>query len=245
MVISAVLCWLPAAAAASTIWANWSSPTSTQSTASFSDGRSVVLTAPDLSSVGPMSPSAVPNVPGLPGGDRPPNAVFFTGTPHPTTVGVGDVLMSLDLTGFPVDAETIIGFEDVFYDYRIELLDISLNPLSLIGLSVSQYNLFFSTGEIADYDVLLDATTGALTVNEVHDASAGSTYRHSGLVLFGSLPTDTAFIQLVSSASQGTEGLRVAFGGSPIPEPGTGVLVACGLLALGAIDRSRVATRNK
>ena len=225
---------IPASSSAETIWATWNTPAGNQTTGSFGDGRSVVFTAPLIGSILPAGAQGVdPDLPGLPGGVRPELVVFFTAADHPTTIQPDDVLLTLDLAGFPIDSATTFGLEDIFFDYRIELLDAAQTPLPLSGVSVANFNLDLA-GVIADYDLLLDAMTGTLTVNQVHDANTGSTYRHSGLALFSNLPTDTRFIRLASNAMQGTEGIRFSFGAAELPEPAVTGLLACALVAFAA-----------
>ena len=90
----------------------------------------------------------------------------------------------------PVTQDTLIGVADVSpsLEYQLVILDELGNPLSLDDINSSHYNLFYTgtlDGLIADYNVLLDTGTGAITVNPVHETQ--STYTHSGLTLFANL----------------------------------------------------------
>ena len=237
---------VPSSAIAVTIWADWSVPADDEATASFPDGRSAVLTLFPVGGIVPANTgfTVQPDLPGIPGGGHPSYPNAFTGSPHPIAIAPDDIVLSLDLTGFPVDAETTFGLIDLFFDYRIELFDVALDPLPLDGLILSQFNVFYlppsSATTIGDYDVSLDTTTGLLSIIEVHDADAGSDYRHSGLVLFENLPPDTALVRLVSDATQNSEGIRFLFGATSVPEPSAAMLLAFALALLVARRKTRL-----
>ena len=160
-------------------------------------------------------------------------------TGHP-----GDLVMPLDLANFPVDAETTWGIAD-YQDlnwYRLELLDCSLTALSFAAVQVTNYNLTYvnPAGLVADYNVTLNTTTGAIRDNFIHDAVPAGSYRHSGLALFTNLPLNTRYIRLLSNsaAAQVTEGIQIYLGGSAVPEPATAWLVGMGVLGV-ALARRR------
>ncbi len=216
-------------------WTEWVDASSTGATASFSQGPSAMLSMGTslLSSVKAADSvfTAAPDIPGASVGGHPSYALVSTGDSN-----ADDILLTLDLTGFPIDPGTVFGFADMFFDYRIELLDAALNPVSVDDLILSHFNLFYPGG-IADYDLQL-ASSGALTLNPVHDANQGSTYPHSGLTLFENLPENTRFVRLVSNATQSSEGIQIYFGANPIPEPATFTLTV-GAMAVLFVLRSR------
>lgn len=227
-------------AKAATEWALWSAASAdlTMTTGSFVDGRTVQFTG-FISSIVPPGTSydAVPIIPGQPDGRRPSSILAGTGTPHPTTIPVDQVIMTIDLTGFPLDAETIFGIADManFALYRLEVLDDMGNALALSGIQLDHYNLFypdFTTGTfIADYNVLLDPDTGYMMVDPTHEVQ-GSTYTHSGLTTFSNFPSGTQLIRILSGQEQPSEGVQFYFGGSaPVPLPAGLWLFLTGLVA--------------
>jgi hypothetical protein len=229
----------PLAGHAVPVWATWTLDSATTATASVPDGRNAAFTGhPTIVNALGFHYVATPAVPGIPSGANAPSLTFVTNQPHPTQIDPGDLIFSLDLGSFSVDAETAFGIEDVvdFAFYRLELLDASLSPLSLASVQVTQFNLAYTTSTaVADYDLVLDPITGALDVIETHDAGVGATYRHSGMALLTNLPLATRFIRLYSNAAEphATEGLRISLGVSPVPEPAPAAfLLAASLLAL-------------
>jgi len=189
--------------------------------------------------------SASPSVPGIPSGVNPSFLGTVTGQPHPTFLNPGDLVMTIDLASFGVDSETTFGIADIQDTayYRLELLDAALAPLSLSSVQVTNYNLTYANGGlIADEDITLNATSGALRLNFIHDA--GGTYRHSGLALFTNLPLATRYIRLTANPpgfQLATEGIQICLGGSAVPEPAAGaLLLAAALELVRRVRRTRV-----
>jgi hypothetical protein len=248
---SIVLCWFlavvaPTGANGATEWATWGSTVNNTSvTGTFKDGRTVQLTSFFDSISGGVTAggeyTASPAIPGQTDGTNPSFIRAVTGTPHPSLINPGALILTIDLTGFTVDADSIFGLGDLrdIAFYRLELLDSSLAALPLAGLQTANYNLTLTGGVIADLDVTFNSTTGALKDSLIHDG--GGTYRHSGLVTFTGLPAPTRFIRMRSNSTavQDTEGIQIYFGGSAsaVPIPAAGWLLGSGLLGL--IARSR------
>ena len=236
--LAAAFAFAPLSASATSIWTTWVIDSTTAATASTPDGRTAAYSGHPVgvNAAGSVY-NASPAVPGMPNGENPSYLGTVTGQPHPTFLNPGDLIMTLDLANFGVDAETTFGLadmQDTAY-YRLELLDAALTPLSLSGVQLTPYNItYLAGGLIADEDITLNTATGALRLNFIHDA--GGTYRHSGLALFTSLPLATRFIRLYSNApgfQLATEGIQVYLGGSAVPEPGlTGLLIIAAMLAL-------------
>lgn len=233
--LAAVLWLAPLASHAAPIWATWTVDSATTATASLPDGRTAAFTgrtqfASALGSYAVMSPP----MPGIPSGENAPSLTLTAGPPGQSQINPGDLLLSLDLTSFPIDADTSLGLEDLrdINFYRIELLDASQTPLSLAGIQVSQFNMSFpASSTVADYDIALDAATGALDVIEVHDAGTGSTYTHSGLAILSNLPSNTRYIRFYNNGSspQNVEGWRISLSAALLPEPTTALLLAASL----------------
>jgi hypothetical protein len=229
------LAFAPLSAGATSIWTTWVVDSATAATASTPDGRTAAYTGhPVGTNAAGSIYNASPSVPGIPTGENPSYLGTVTGQPHPTLINPGDLIMTIDLANFGVDAETTFGLadmQDTAY-YRLELLDAALAPLSLSGVQVTNYNLtYISGGLIADEDITLNTSTGALRLNFIHDA--GGTYRHSGLGLFTNLPLATRYIRLYSNApgfQLGSEGIQIYLGGSAVPEPALATLLAAAAL---------------
>lgn len=246
LVLGLLLALSPALAPAATEWAVFGTSSGGTQTGTFVDGRSVLVTA--FTSGGGVRPAgccytSTPIVPGLADSANPPGYVVVTASGN---LVAGGVAMRLDLVNFTVDADTLFGFSDMFqsYSYRMELLDAAGAALPLSGLQLTNYNLDLVNFEFdADFDVSLNTTTGALTVVGIHDANNGSTYRHSGLVLFGNLPATTRTIRILSAATfdQPPEGINFFFAGSvsEIPAPAAIWLVPPALLAVARFVRRR------
>jgi len=236
---AAALALVPLAANAVPIWGTWTLDSATTSTASLPDGRSATLTGFPVSGGSGGGGTANPPVPGIPSGQRAPVTTFFTTATAGVNPNPGDLIFSLDLGNWGVDAETTFGLEDVvdFAFYRLELLDSSLNVLSLAGIQLSQHNLFYTGGAIGDYDLSLDPTTGVITAVKVHDSGDPTAGRHSGLAIFGNLPGNTRYVRLyvAGTASFLREGLRLSLSASPVPEPASALLVAAALGSLGGL----------
>ena len=228
--LAAVLVLAPLSAGATSVWATWTLDSATAATANTPDGRSAAYTGH------PVSTNAAGGIydasPAIPGttGANPAYLGTVTGQPHPTFLNPGDLVMTIDLANFGVDAETTLGIadmQDTAY-YRLELLDPALTPLSLTGVQLTNYNLTYTTGAlIADEDITLNATSGALRLNFIHDA--GGSYRHSGLGLFTNLPLATRYIRLYANPpgfQLSTEGIQIYLGGSSVPEPALAALLA-------------------
>ena len=228
---------------AATEWTGWSIPDSGPGDAlgSFADGRTITWFGNRSSFKAPNTIyTADPIIPGQPDGGNPPYILGPTGAPG-ETIADGDLIAAFDLTGFPVDSETVFGIADMVEPalYRIEILDAADSPLALTGIQVSNYNLFYPNTLIGDYNILLDPATGVLSVDPTHDANAGSTYVHSGLTLFSNLPAETEMIRILSAQEQTSEGIQHYFGASAsvIPLPGAAWLFVGGLLTLGGFSR--------
>ena len=233
--IGAVAILVAAAPAANAIaeWASWGSLSGNTIVGSLSGGRTVVMTAA-ISQANPAGViyAADPTVPGQPGGGNPTYVLARTAVGHPTTVPDGALIASLDLSGVPITPETVFGLADMSRAsrYRLELLDSANNVLSLAGVLLQSFNLTYPNTTLADLDVLLDPSTGNLTVSPVHDAADGSSYSHSGLTLFSDLPSDATTLRMVANGLQGSEGIQLYFGA--VPEPTSLVLLPVGAFAL-------------
>jgi len=230
-----LLCACIPASHAATEWASWSlnDPTDTvnprDALGSFADGRSIIATG-NLSSF--KSPGTLyiadPAVPGAPGNGNPSYILAPTGMPG-GSIATDEAIMIFDLTGFPVDDDTLFGIAD--------MLDAQSNPLSLDELVLTNYNLTYPNDLVADFNILLNRSTGLLSVDGIHD-SGTSNYIHSGLTTFGNLPSQAEMIRILSGQDQLTEGVQWYFGGAEsIPLPGAVWLFASGLLLLGKLRR--------
>jgi hypothetical protein len=232
---------MPLSAGAASEWATWSNvsgtfPPPTVSTGSFTDGRSVTATGFILN---PRPPDGFftsdPIIPGQPDGQNPGHLAALTAISNTTLINAGDLIMTIDLTGFPVDAETTFGFADLFSSdaYRLELLDSSLAPLSLADLQLASYNVTYPGPIVADLNISLNTATGALRVDRfAHDG--GGSYAHSGFTTFTNLPLNTARIRLLADGQQAGEGIGVYIGGSAtaVPAPAAGWLFGTAFASL-------------
>lgn len=245
--LALALCAAMPASQAATEWVEWSRVvgTSTDANGIFSDGRSILVTV-NISSIRPTGEmyTTDPAVPGRPDGTNPSYILAPTGVPG-EMIFTDEVIAVFDLSGFPVDAETVLGLADMVGPavYRIEILDAANNPLSLTNVEVNNYNIFYppsANSFIADYNIDLDPMTGLLSVNTIHDANMGSNYVHSGLTTFSNLPVDAAMIRILSGQDQLSEGVQWYFGGSAVvPVPPALLLFGSGLAALFGMGRRR------
>ncbi len=233
------LAFAPLSAGATSVWATWTVDSTTAATASTPDGRTAAYSGHPVGvNAAASAYNASPVIPGMPSGENPSYLGAVTGQPHPTLLDPDYLVLTIDLANFGVDAETTFGIadmQDTAY-YRLVLLDAALTPLSQSGVQLTNYNLtYLAGGLIADEDITLNTTTGALRLNFIHDA--GGTYRHSGLGLFTNLPLATRYIHLFTNAPGfqiGSEGIQIYLGGSAVPEPGLAMLLAAAaLLGLG------------
>lgn len=199
-------------------WAVWSATTGNSSTGSFSSGRSVLLTG-HFGGISGGEPAAAEYttdkpIPGTSGNANPSFIRSLTGTPHPVAVNVGDQVIIIDLATFPVDADSTFGLADLQYanGYKLRLTDAAMSPLPLDGVRLTSYNITYQSGLKADQDVLLEASTGAITVNAAHDD--GGSYSHSGLTTFNPLPMGTRYIVLLNDKVQQSEGFQIYLAGS-------------------------------
>jgi len=246
-VVVALVLVASSAHAAST-WATWVSNSATSATGSFADGRSVSFSGNVVGiDESAENGTADPVIPGEPSGGNPPGVAALTGVPHPVLIDPGAFIMAMDLTNLPIDDETTFALSDMFDDarYRLELLDASSSPLPLGAVAVTNYNLalYPPSTLVADVNVTLDTTTGALRVaGFVHDADPPGIpeYRHSGIVTFANLPAETRFIRLTSDApvQQASEGVHFYIGAS-LPEPGAAALELASAVTLGTLARKR------
>ncbi|MDJ0926622.1 MAG: hypothetical protein QNJ73_03140 [Gammaproteobacteria bacterium] len=235
------LCLAAPAAHAVGEWPQWAllDPMDTENprsaVGSFLDGRSVIATLNVSSFRSSDIFTTVPVIPAAP-------ATYIlapTGVPQEMIL-TDDVIAIYDLTEFPVDGETTFGLADMVApaSYRLQILDALGQPLALDDVTSTHYNVFYDNGLVADFDVILDPATGLLSVNQVHDANTGSTYVHSGLTLFGNLPTEAEMIRILSGQDQLSEGVQWYFGGN-VPVPGAVWLFLGGLAALSRFRRPR------
>jgi len=229
--LAGALALAPSLSSAVPIWATWSAPSSTTREATLPGGRTATFTGfPTSFSNTPTPGTVFGTVPGLASGVHPPSMTFFSADVGAMSIP-GDLIFELDLTGFAVDSETLFGLEDALDNatYRLELLDSSRNPLSLASLQLSQFNLDYSSvgGGIQDYDLSLDSTTGILVAVRVHDSGDPTAGRHSALAIFTGLPLATAYLRLYAAGSAPflRDGLRLALGGSPVPEPSLALML--------------------
>lgn len=236
---------VPPGALGSTEWAVWNTaPSNLASTGSFADGRTVQLTSFFETIGGPQAAGTIysvsPAVPGQLDGRNPSFTYALTGPgPYPNTIARDDVVASIDLANFTVNADTILGLADLKFQYRLELQDSAHNPLALTGLQFVDYNLTYDgSGLVADLGCFLQAAAAGTTPAGVifpggsgHDA--GGFYTHTGLCTFTNLPAETKFIQLLARGiSQETEGIQVYLGGTAstvVPLPATAPLLLSGV----------------
>lgn len=255
-VLACMLGLIPLASHAATEWATWNTaPSNLGSTGSFMDGRSVGLAAWFETISGPAAAgtiySASPAVPGQPDGRNPSFTYALTGAgPYPAVLDPGHEAMHLDLTDFPVNADTILGLADLKFEYRLELQDASHDVLPLTGLVTTNFDLTYDgSALIADKGCILNTVaSGSIPAGKIDYTwnDAGGSYTHTGLCTFGNLPADTRFIRLVNYGAYGqyseqTEGIHVLFGGtaSAIPIPATAPLLGTALVFLGTRLRRR------
>ncbi|MCC7258723.1 MAG: hypothetical protein IT486_10180 [Gammaproteobacteria bacterium] len=242
----ALLALLPFAAPAATEWAVFGPAVGNSQTGTFLDGRSVRVTA-NYSGTGVIPPggswTSSPIVPGQSTSANPPGTNTLTASGQ---LAIGAVAMTMDLTDFAVDGETLFGISDVYfgYQYRLELLDAQDTPLSLAGLQVTNFNLDLANFDFdADYNLSVDPATGNLLIAQIHDANNDSTYRHTGLALIGNLPVATRKVRIVSAATfaQNAEGVNYYLAGSAseVPVPAAMWLVAPALAVVTRFARRR------
>lgn len=181
-----------------------------------------------------------PPIPGQPGGERPPGVIVLTGSPHPGTIDPGAFIMAMDLSGIPPTHRPILAFEDMMCcrSYRLELLDASFAALPLDGVVVDDYNLSLPGGYLADFNVTLNPTSGALRVYNYHDGFGD--YDHTGFTTFANLPAGTRHVRVTSDSLgiQPTEGVHF-FLAVDVPEPGAGAAELGAITALAMRWRSR------
>lgn len=255
-VLASVLGLIPLVSHAATEWATWNTAADNLgSTGGFADGRSVALSAWFEGITGPAPAGTVysvnPTVPGQPDGRNPSFTYALTGAgPYPALLDPGHVAMLLDLTNFPVDADTILGFADLKFEYRLELQDANHAVLPLTGLVTTNFDLTYDgSALIADKGCILNTVaSGSTPVGKIDYTwnDAGGSYSHTGLCTFGNLPTDTRFIRLINNGFYGqyqeqTEGIHVLFGGSTsaVPVPATAPLLGTAVAFLLARTRRR------
>lgn len=217
-------------ATASTLeWALWGAPANDASAATFSDGRSVTLTAffAGFGEPAGLEYTSSPAIPGTTGGTNPSFIRVLTGSPHPTTVNANATIAEFTLNGWDADSSTIVGIADQLSgtQYRLELLDANGALLSTAGLTVTPYNLTYTgSGLVADYNSLL--VGGVLFPDDVHDA--GSFYQHTGLTTLSNLPAGTRKVRLASQIFQNSEGIQLYFATEVVPAPPALVLFLTG-----------------
>jgi len=239
------LALVASSAHAASIWATWVRNSDTSATGSFVDGRSVSFSG-NVDGIDESAENGTvdPVIPGETSGGNPPGVAALTGVPHPTLIDPGAFIMAMDLTNLPIDDATTFALSDMFdyARYRLELLDSNFMALPLGAVVVTNYNLAFHSPStaVADLDVALDTTTGALRVGFVHDADPLGSYRHSGIVTFTKLPAETRFIRLTSDSpnKQDSEGVHFYIGGS-VPEAGAAALELVSVVTLGTLVRKR------
>lgn len=223
-------------ATASTLeWALWGAPANGASTATFSDARTVTLTAyfAGFGEPAGLEYTSIPAIPGTTGAANPSFIRVLTGSPHPTTVAANATIAEFALNGWDADSSTIVGIADQLSgtQYRIEMLDANGALLSTAGLTVTPYNVTYTgSGLVADYNSLLVA--GVLFPDDVHDA--GGFYQHTGLTTLTNLPAGTRKVRLASQIFQNSEGIQLYFATAVVPAPpalalfltGVGVMLA-------------------
>lgn len=198
-------------------WATWGAASGATSTGTFPSGGTVVLTA-DFTDINGGEPAgaeytADPAPPGRPDGTNPPFTRMMTGTPG-GDVPNGAAVLTLDLTDLPADANVIFGLADQCScdNYRMEVLDGSLDSLSLAGIVVMPYNItyfnpLYGSTYVADFNSIF--VGDLLYADQVHDA--GSDYGHTGLTTFSELPSGARYIKLYApNYPQGSEALQIA-----------------------------------
>ncbi len=257
-VLACLLGLIPLVSHGATEWATWNTAASNLgSTGNFIDGRSVALTAWFETISGPAAAGTIysvnPAVPGQPDGRNPSFTYALTGPlPYPSLVDPGHVAMHLDLANFPVDSDTLFGFADLKFQYRLELQDANHNILPLTGLVTTNFDLTYDgSALIADKGCILNTVaSGSIPAGKIDYTGndAGGTYSHTGLCTFGNLPTDTRFIRLINYGFLGqyqeqTEGIHVLFGGtaSAVPVPAAAPLLGTAIALL--VTRVRRRTR--
>lgn len=247
--ISLSLSLAPAVAIAVPVWTDWTLVDATSATGTLEGGRGVTFSSGTaaIQGINPASTggafyAASPAVPGLASGESPESVRMVTASPHPGLLDAGAMIFEVALD-FAPDAETVIGLRDLWNTswYSLELLDANRTPLSRAELQFATYDLSYPSF-VADLGVTFDSSTGLIRSDNVHNL--GSSYSHSGLVLFTGLPGSTRYVRLVSGAGfpQGTEGISFYFG-AQVPEPSTVGTVGLGLAAFGWI-RGRLRLRG-
>lgn len=204
-------------------WATWVANGASLADGSFSDGQTAIFSGNVVGiATSASNGTASPAIPGEASGGNPPGVAAVTALPYPTGIlDPGAFIMGMNLLDLAATDQAVFALSDMMCcrSYRLELLDGASSGLPLGGVVVTNYNLTFAGPIVADFDVTLNATTGALRVYNVHDA--GGSYNHTGFTTFSNLPPETRAIRVTSDSlgTQSTEGVHFYLA-TEVPEPG-------------------------
>lgn len=239
------LCTIATALAASPAhatleWATWVANGASLADGYFSGGRTAVF-AGNVAGIDESAENAIasPAIAGEPSGGNPPGVAALTAVPYPTGIlDPGAFIMAMTLFDLAPTDQVVFAMSDMMCcrSYRLELLDGTSNALSLAGVLVTNYNFSLPGALLADFDVTLNRTTGALRVYNLHDA--GGNYSHTGFTRFTNLPPETRGVRITSDSlgTQSTEGVHFYLA---VPEPGAPLLEFAAVVALGVQMHAR------
>ncbi len=203
-------------------WAMWSGFPGSTRTGTFSGGIAAAVTLTPASFVGDGSVPAessftsTPAVPGMTTTGNPPYQQFLSGPAPATLVSPGDLVVEIDLSGLPIGTRPLFGIADQKFTYQFELRDDADALLSLAGITVTPYNIFYTPGPgfpeglVADQNSLL--IDGKLFRDFTNDAVPTNFYNHTGLTILSDLPVETRVIRLRGGQTSESEGLSVFIG---------------------------------
>lgn len=223
-------------------WATWVANGASLADGSFSDGQTAIFSGNVVGiRVSGESGTSDPAIPGEASGGNPPGVATVTALPYPTGIlDPGAFIMGMNLLDLAATEQAVFAMSDMMCcrSYRLELLDGASSALPLDGVVVTNYNLSLVGGFLADFDVTLNAATGALRVFNLHDA--GGSYNHTGFTTFSNLPPETRAIRVTSDSlgTQSTEGVQFYLA-TEVPEPGASLLQFAAVVALAARSRRR------
>ena len=220
-------------------WATWTANSDTVASGAFTDGQTATFSGYvagiDTSA---ENATAVPAIPGEPSGGNPPGVAAYAAIPYPTAImSPGDFVMAFDLAGVTAPEHAVFAISDMRRGYFLELLDAGSSALPLGGVALAHYDLDTPVVGIADFNVTLNTTSGALGLTFLHDA--GGTYDQSGFTAISGLDPQTRFIRVTAGTlgTQSTEGLHFYLATDVVPEPAAELATLAAIGSLGVCSR--------